>query len=64
MKRPRINHNLVDLCTTGFWWCPRCQSITQREEDITTGMGRCLLCGYTGIKWKPPVLSDEIKATA
>ncbi len=59
MNLPDISYSLKDVSVTGFWFCSRCQRITERVEDLNSGLGRCKMCGYTGIKYHPPVFPES-----
>ncbi len=63
MSRPKLSFdlNLVDLCKTGFWFCTRCQHVTEPKEDTAGNIG-CLFCGVQStIHWHPPIDTPEEK---
>lgn len=53
--------NLVDLSRTGFWFCRRCQKVTEPVENYA-GIHGCLFCSSPRIRWNPPIFEPtEIK---
>lgn len=58
-----------ECCEAGFWFCTRCQKVTEPDDRADWGQ-KCILCGAFKLKWCPPVQSaselrtDEKQGTA
>lgn len=57
-KRLSFNLNLVELASTGFWFCLKCQHITEPEHD-QHDMPHCVLCSSPRIRFNPPVFDSK-----
>lgn len=51
-QNPPQRHNILQLATTGFYFCTRCQKVTAVDGE---SFRKCRLCGSHSVKWCPAV---------
>jgi hypothetical protein len=62
-ETPEVDHNIVHLCSQGFWWCRSCAKVTKlvnkRDHVDQEEYAGCFYCSGKNVKWHEPVLAEQ-----